>query len=228
MTRPTLILQPIHNSSSDILKTFAMGKPLSPEQRHYLEWHDKQLSSHEFDPILKYYIESYKKHYGQYQASFLLPHEVMNFEDVQRLKKRIALFLRENKGRLAIPFTQQQLVQFNDYTAQELIYWHGNQFLTGAPFIPGGIPPVIFFQWGNYFGIVKYCVLPGEKGLKANILVYFEDRDDRLIDECVKNYNDQFQIELLHQNQILMEHHIEPEAFDQFLIKAPTVSLHKF
>ena len=105
--RPKLILQPIHNSSADILQSFASGKPLTSDQMRFLEWHQRELSSAEFDPVLKYYLEYYKKHHQkQYQATFLLPHEELNFEDIQRLKKRIKLFIQKNAHRVAIGLSQ--------------------------------------------------------------------------------------------------------------------------
>src|SRR3990167_10243984 len=111
-----LILQPIHNSSADILQCFAGGKPLSSAQMQFLEWHQKQLSSAEFDPVLKYYIEYYKKHHQKnYQATFLLPHEELNFEDIQRLKKRIKLFIQKNAHRVAIGLSQKQFLKFKEY-----------------------------------------------------------------------------------------------------------------
>ena len=221
--RPALILQPIHDSSADILRSFALSKPLTNEQLNLLNWHQKQLSNTSFDPVLKYYLEYTKKHPNKANPTFLLPHTEFQPSDIPLLKNRINLFLNKNPGRVAIQLTQQQFLQLKDYTIQELIYWHGNQFLTGAPFYPGGIPPVIFFQWGNLFGIVKYLVLAEEKALKGNILIYFEDMQDRELNQCVLGYNDQLKNEIKLQNEILHENKLEESAFDKFLIKTPTL-----
>src|SRR3990167_1622086 len=221
--RQALILQQIHNSSADILRCFSMGKPLSSEQLHLLDWHQKQLSHASFDPVLKYYLERSKKQQKQYKTTFLLPHEEFKPDDILPLKKRINLFLQKNANRVVIELTQQQFLQFKEYTIPELIFWHGNQFLTGSPFYPGCIPPVIFFQWGNLFGIVKYLVLAGEKALKGNILIYFEDMQDRDVDQCVLNYDKQIQDELKLQNEILYDNKLDGASFDKFLIKVPTL-----
>jgi len=220
--RPKLILQPIHNSSVDILQSFASGKPLTSDQMRFLEWHQRELSSAEFDPVLKYYLEYYKKHHQkQYQATFLLPHEELNFEDIQRLKKRIKLFIQKNAHRVAIGLSQKQFLKFKEYNAQELIFWHGNQALTGAPYLPGGIPPVIFFQWGNLFGIVKYLILAEEKALRSNILIYFEDMADRYLEQCVIDYQQKIKEELSQQYELVSEYKIDSPTLDQFLIKPP-------
>ncbi|OGT47287.1 MAG: hypothetical protein A3E83_00705 [Gammaproteobacteria bacterium RIFCSPHIGHO2_12_FULL_41_20] len=226
MNKPILILQPIHNSSADIMRKFFMGKPLSSEQVNFLYAHQKQLSDSRFDPVLKYYLETDKKRREKYKATFLLPHEKLKPSDIPALRKHIQFFLREAANRVAMQFTQQQFLQFKEYTIQDLIYWHGNQFLTGAPFYPGGIPPLIFFQWGNLFGIVKYLVLAEEKALKANILIYFEDMQDRDLNQCVQNYNKHLQNEMSIQNEILFENKIEPVEFDKFLIKPPVIKSH--
>jgi hypothetical protein len=189
---------------------------------HYLEWYQHQLSSRDFDPILKYYLASNKVH-EKHRANFLLPHEILNEQDMVQLKKRIQLFLKQKKDRVILPFTHQQLQQFKQLGAKELIFWHGNQYLTGAPHFPGGIPPVLFFQWGNFFGIVKYVVLAEEKALKANILVYFEDRQERNLNECVKAYQHEMQQELNLQKEIFVSHELDAPRLSHFLIKTPVL-----
>lgn len=201
--RPTLILQPIHNSSADILKKFATGKPLSAEQQHFLDWHQKQLSNGWYDPILRYYLST-KRNKNIAHPSFLLAHEEMNFESIKQLKERIRLSLQE-KAHPVICLTQKQYLQFRECTLRDLIFWHGNQFLTGASFYPSGTPPMIFFQWGNLFGIVKYIVLSGEKSLKHNLLIYFEDRQERDLEQCVNEYQHRLAEDIKKQNELTLE-----------------------
>jgi hypothetical protein len=222
--QPQIILQPIHNSSADILKCFALGKPLSSDQLNFIDWHQKQLSSPEFDPVYKYYIESAKKKHTS-SMSFLLHSEELTAESSKQLKRRLSLLLQQKASHALIGFTQKQFLQFKELNTQELIFWHGNQFLTAAPFFPGGIPPVIYFQWGNLFGIVKYVILADEKALKANILIYFEDMQDRFLDQCVEDYKKTLKIDLEIQQHILNENKIKPPAFDHFIIKTPTLTL---
>lgn len=222
---PSLILQPFHSSTRDILRCFLEGKPISNEQINFLDWYRRQLSSAEFDPILQYFLAAIKKHH--IKTSFLLPHEEINLENIQLLKKRILLLLNQAK-RVAIQITQKQFFDLQKLLVNELIFWHGNQFLTGAPFFPGGIPPVIFFQWGNLFGIVKYVVIAGEKALHANLLVYFENMQEKKLDQCVHEYQQEIEKELQGQKEIFVEHELETPRLDKFLIKPlpPFVKFH--
>jgi hypothetical protein len=134
--------------------------------------------------------------------------------------------LKQKNSQASIRLTHKQYLQFKQYNIQDLIYWHGNQFLTGAPFYPGGIPHVIYFQWGNMFGIVKPSVLAGEEALKANILIYFVDMMDRDIDRCVLDYDKQVNEDLINQNKLLYQNTLtppSPEAQSHF--KTPTLRL---
>ncbi|MCE3237341.1 MAG: hypothetical protein K0R24_322 [Gammaproteobacteria bacterium] len=225
--RPTLILHPLHHTTADIVKRFTLGKPLTPDQINFLDWHQAQLSNPEFDPVLKYYLKSRNDHENHFHTSFLLPHEKMNREAIALLKKRLAIMLKANsEHRVVMSLTHEQFVEFKKYTIQELIFWHGNQFLTGAPFYPSGTPPLVLFQWGNYFGIIKYVVIAGEKAVMGNLLLYFEDRQERSLEECVADYQKRManemklQADLLHNKEIIKSH-------DPQFIKTPELTLSK-
>lgn len=206
--REILILEPIHNTSADLLRCFANGKPLTPEQINFLDWHSTELSNPKLDPVLKYYLETLRKKREQrFKTSFLVPHEQINKEDIQKLKKRLQIFLKEKNSHVVIPVTPKQLEDFQAIASEELIYYHGNQYLTGAPFFAGGIAPMIYFQWGNFFGVVKYCVLPEEKSLKANIMIYFEDMQDRDMNQFVKDYAYHLQRDVQLQHEMLAIQH---------------------
>ena len=233
MIRPALLLQlqPIHSSSADILRCFAEDKPLTAEQVEFLDWHQYMLNHPDMDPLLQYYLKSHAKLRGVRHASFLLPHEIMNLDAIELLKKRIRLFLKEKRDRVSLQLTHQQYIDFKTFTIQEIIYWHGNQFLTGAPFYPGGLPHVIYFQWGNFFGIVKHTVLMGEKAVKGNLLLYFEDMQDRDLNQCVDEDNHHLEKTIELQNTILDEeikietHHTAPTlSFGNYFLIHP---LHK-
>lgn len=225
MSKPQLILQPYHASTVDLLKCFAQGTPLSCDQLNFVEWHQQQLNSAEFDPVYKYYIESAKKKHAV-SKSFILS-EQFNAESIKQFKKRLNLFLQQ-KTSVIFSLTQEQFEKFKELNIHELIFLHGDQLLTNAPFIPGGLPPVIYFQWGNLFGVVKYVILAGEKALKANLLIYFEDSQERNLDQCVLDYQNKLKTELELQKNILHDHKIEPPAFDHFIIKPPLLSFDSF
>ena len=226
-TIPTLILHPMHRTTADIMHCFALGKPLSPDQTNYLAWHQTELSNAQFDPILKYYLKALRHPHHDFHTSFLLPHEVLNRESIELLKKRIAIMLKDNKAhRVVMHLSHKQFLEFKKYTTKELIFWHGNHFLTGDAFYPSGLPPVIIFQWGNYFGIVKYTVLAGEKSIMGNLLLYFEEMQERSIDRCVTEYQKRMQEEIKLQNTLLAshQHFFHP---DEKPIKTPELSVSK-
>lgn len=186
--QPTYTLHPIHASSADILKSFATGKPLSAEQINFLDWHEKELSGEVYDPVIRYYLDSVKR--KTLRTSFLLPHEIMNYDAIQDLKLRIQSTLREGKyTHVEVPITEQQLMQFRQNAGQELLYWNGNQFITGPHLYPNRIPPVVFLRWGNLFCVIRYVVLAIGKQFKPQITLYFEYRNDRDLDRCVFDYN---------------------------------------
>lgn len=282
MKPPTLIFQPFsHQTTTDIIRCFKQGNPLTPEQINFLYWHAPQLSSKAFDPVLFYYLTSRtgynfatkssqpsynkmnrealtllkkrivamqettqintEKYHGatfdpvfqQYTmvhhdykkelsttTSFLLPEEKINRKSITSLQKRLDVMLSQNpKHAVEIPVTQKKLLQFVKYTIQDLIFWRGNHFLTGDPFYPGGIPPLIHFQWGNYFGIVKYTVIAGEKAVMGNYLLYFEEMGERDLEQCILEYQKHKKEELRAANkntfrpsntEIITPHHSKP------------------
>jgi hypothetical protein len=203
--RPTITLQPTHNSSADMLRCFASGTPLSPEQLNFLEWHEHELSNQLLDPVIRYYLESLKKRKRDYRTSFLLPHEIINRESIQQLKKRIDIFLKEKKRHAVIQLTKKEYELFKYYIQQELVIWHGNPTKAPIPFFPQGIPAVLYFKWGHVFCAVKYVAVPDGNMLRSNILVYFEDMDNRDLNQCVYDYNLNFKNEIKLQKEIIQE-----------------------
>lgn len=206
--RPTFTKHPEYNYRSLLVK-FAHGEPLTADELNFLHWHEKQLSSALLDPVTKYYLKIYRHESATH--SFLLPHEIINKEDIKSLKKRIQLMIAEKNSHVEFSLSPEQFNKFKQISYQELILYHGNQFLTGAPYHLGGIPHVIFFQWGNLFGVAKYVVMAEEKSLKSNIMIYVEDMQERKIEECIKEYVDHHKEELqVHiQHNLLMQPSVE-------------------
>ncbi len=186
---PSLVLQPLTYSTADIVKCFVLGKPLSPDQINYLDWHRGELSNVKFEPILKYYLKPPKDSDHDFYSSILLPHEIMNRETVTLLKKRIDTMIKESKSKsVDVNLSHKEFLELRRYSIQDLIFWRGNQFLTGAPFYPGSVPSVIHFQWGNYFGIIKQGFIAGEKSGTGNLLLHFEKMKERTLEQCVLDY----------------------------------------
>jgi hypothetical protein len=202
--KPTLVLQPIHNSSADMLKSFAAGKPLSSDQMNFLEQHEHELSSNALDPLLKYYIESEKKrrkHFG----NFLLPHEELNLEDIKKLKERIRATLKDKYSHVAVQMSEKQYLQFKKYAELELIYWTGYEFTSGAKFYVGGVMPAIYFQWAEFFGVWKYAMIHEEKRLRYTTMIYFEAMRNRDLNQCVDDYKKHQHNEILFQQKLILE-----------------------
>lgn len=212
--KKTLALKPNDYNYQSLMAKFADGAPLSCEQLNFLAWHEKSLSNPHLDPVMKYYLKHYHRQYSE-DHSFLLPSEILNKENIARLKQRLQLLLQTTKKHVELKFTPEQFKHLKTLAYNELILLHGNHFLSGAPFHPGGIPHIIFFQWGNLFGVAKYVVLAEEKALKSNVLIYFEDMGERLLNECVHDYQQTHANELKNQQQLQLSSQINPQLTAQ-------------
>jgi hypothetical protein len=227
--KPTLTYKPNDYAYQDLLMKFADGKPLSCDQLHFLAWHERTLSNPRFDPVLKYYLKHYHRPYTQ-EHSFLSPSDKMDKESIARLKRKLNIFLNNTSSHLELKMKPEDFAQFRSLTYDELIYFHGNQFLTGAPFYPGGIPQIIYFQWGNLFGVAKYVVLAEERALKSNVLIYFEDRYERHLQECVYAYHHHMKDEIKQQLRLAPTPHHQQHYDEQPLpnyqstFRIPTLS----
>ena len=226
--KPTLVHKPNNYSVQQLLVNFAGGVPLSADQLNFLSRHEKALSHGGMDPALKYYLKPFYKKVADHQ-SFLMHSEHFNEESTRELRKRLQMALDGKKTRINFTINPQQFLEFKNAAIPSLIYFHGNQFLTGAPFFPGGYPYVIFFQWGNYFGVAKYHILPDEKALKSNVLIYFEDMYERNLEQCVNDFKRDFKHELQPAQQHAHTHHLEKQApqenYRHSPFKTPTLSL---
>jgi hypothetical protein len=205
-----------------LMVNFAEGKPLAPELVNFLARHEKTLSNPLMDSVLNYYL----KHLHNKTTSglsFLLRHEKLNYTDIAQLKRRLQLLVKDKKANIEFLMTPAQFSQFKYLSYRELILFHGNQFLTGAPFIQGGIPHLIYFQWGNLFGVAKYIMLPDDKALKSNVLVYFEDREEREFIQCIYQYNHKHVNEINKQQQLMPTP--QPAPSPRSIYQIPTLSL---
>lgn len=218
--KPTIVLQPIHNSSSDILRCFAIGKPLNSDQMNFLAWHEYELSSNTLDPIIQYYITYLKKRKNKCYNNFLLPHEEMNLENIKKLKERIQLFIKEKYRQIAIPLSQKQYLQFRE--ANKELIWYDTQFALHTHFFPSTTPPVLFFQWGKLLGVVKFVLIAGQKASMMNVVVYFEDMEHRDLKQCVAEYQHELNNEIALQKKISGNENVTEEPS---LIKTPRLTL---
>lgn len=208
--KPTLVHQPNHYRYQELLVNFASGVPLSADQLNFLSNYEKTLSSPTLDPVLKYYLGPFHKKSEQH--SFLMHRENFDATAAKELKRRLELLVDKKGERVKLKFTPKQFHELKNAAIPSLILYHGNQFLTGAPFYLGGIPHVVFFQWGNLFGVAKYAVLAEEKALKSNVFIYFEDMHDRYLEECVKDFMKDMRHELQLMPQPAHTHHLEKQA----------------
>lgn len=225
--KPSLALKPNDYELQNLLMKFADGTPLTCNQLNFLDWHERTLSNPRFDPVLKYYLKHYR-HQHEAEHSFLMPSENFTKAEVATFKRRLSLLL-QNTHHVELKMKPEHFLKFRAVTTQELILYHGNQLLTGAPFHQGGIPQLIFFQWGNLFGVAKYVVLAEERALKSNVLIYFEDRHDRYLQECVLEYvrhlRDELNAQLKLAPSLQPVHQAEPAPAYQSIYNIPKLTL---
>lgn len=214
--KPTLVNKPNDYTYHKLLVNFAGGVPLTADQLNFIYRHEKTLSSHGLDPLLKYYLKPFYQKAADHQ-SFLMHRENFNAESAKELKRRLSLLLKDKKKgeRIQISMSPQQYMELKNAAHPSMIFHHGNHFLTGAPFQPGAIPHIIFFQWGNLFGVAKYVIMAEERALNSNILIYIEDMQDRFLNQCVEDFKKDMQLELKADQQHVHTHQLEKQAPQQ-------------
>jgi hypothetical protein len=189
--KPTLKFQPSDYALRDLLVKYSHGAPISCDQYNFLYRHEKALTNHMVTDLKRYYLKDYYlKHAAEH--TFLMPHDKLDAAATKELKRRIELLV-DSKNAIQFKMKPEQFLQMRAMTTNELILYHGNQFLTGAPFYQGGVPHTLYFQWGNLFGVAKYVVIADEKALKSNVLIYFENMHERYLDQCVMEYQHKFE-----------------------------------
>jgi hypothetical protein len=188
LLKQTLKHHPTDYIYNEAYASYAQGKPLRPDLLNFFYRHSGEMTDHRFTPIKNYYLRKQAE-----EHTFLLPHEKLNASSIQELKRRLQILLREKNASLQFKMKPEQFLQLRAMTVDELVLYHGNQFLTGAPFYQGGVPHTLFFQWGNLFGVAKYVVLPEERALRSNVLIYLENMHERYLDQCVNEYKHKIQ-----------------------------------
>ncbi|MBI5447385.1 MAG: hypothetical protein HY939_01480 [Gammaproteobacteria bacterium] len=178
---PSLELKPSHDTYHELLHAFKQGKPLSLHQMHFLQWHHRQIDNPKLTPLLRYYQLS------KQAGSFLL-HDLLDKPCIDRLKKRLELTLDVLHHGVELALTPEQVEALKTLATPELVFHHGNAYLTGAPLFHGGVIHVDFFEWGNLFGVVKYEFEMGENEVGGNVLIYFEDKLERTMEACILDY----------------------------------------
>jgi len=192
------------------------GHPLPTDLEGFLERHREALTlskpelTHDlpFDPVRQYA----KKREGS-----------LHF--IARMKQINPIYLywtlaQELSGSHAgkeIPLSLEQVEQLK-YSINTLYYFHGNVDVTGAPLILGGVTPVLFFQWGNFLGIIKYVVTPGEKALIGNLLLYVEEIEELQVEESLVKYLENQLGHTISPAELLRQcDRLQPQQFPQLL-----------
>lgn len=200
---------------ADILKAYRDGKPLSSDQRQLLSLNYHVLGR-EFDDVLEFYLGHYqgftKKPQHVVNMPFLLPNESLDQKAARELQETVRKALDVKPGYVvSVCLTPWQFIHLRP-NFEELIAVHGNQLLTGAPFDSGGVVHVDLFQWGNLYGVVKYHKLVGEQIFDANVLIYFEDKQERDFAEFKMEY---FRREEFARQHALSLNMLQPQASPQ-------------
>ena len=192
MTTLTLKNQPLSYTYKDLTLCFNEGIPLSCDQLNFIARHQKALSNATLDPIMKYYLNHYNRDSIK-KPDLLPPRENLNYANVSELKKELEFLVKDTSVKLDFLMTPTQFSQLKFIAYGEIIIFHGNQLFTGAPFLHGGIPHLLYFRWGNLFCVAKFVVLPEaeKKALKSNVLIHVENINERLFIDCIYQYNHQ-------------------------------------
>lgn len=214
-TTPALQLRKIPYFLQLLFRLFRHSKPISPQLFDSSIKTDKSVSAPLGFSSTKSIIEREIENglYDYYKASH---HQAISLQKLFKNPKKWIAFTSEDQGISAVTVTElyQQLEKklLNQdkglelmLTPQEfaairptiarIMYFHGNQALTSAPYFAGGIPQFVYFQWGNFLGVAKYASIGGERSSKGNVLVYFEELRERTLEECVlKHQNEQAQL----------------------------------
>ena len=155
----------------------------------------KLIDANKFYEELKKHAELQKKKYTDKSRHFILNKPLKDHVDIKDFYRRLYLMLQNRGNGITLAISREEFAKMSP-GFNEMVYYYGNQILTGAPYIIGGLPHTDFFQWGNLYGVVKYHELVEEKSLKANLMIYFEDMGDRNLQECIKDYQNR-------QNQLI-------------------------
>lgn len=169
----------------------------------------ERVLAHKIDQDLKKYTELHNKPKKKLVATpnyFLLHKKKFSLEDVATFYHSLDKLLVGKNANVVYELTPEQFaaimptldIYVSNANDQLMIYLHGNQLITGAPLIIGGYPHLNYFQWGNLYGVVKYEEQEGEEVHEANLMIYFEDRHERKLEECMQD--------LLHR----LQHQAEP------------------
>lgn len=181
-TSSSLQFRPSSGSFAKILAAFNNGQPLSCDQLNYLRQYRCKMSQSLTDTLCRYYkIDNQQASLPPRSATTSMNKKQQR---IAKFKEEVTTALRKNET-YRIAFTLKKYQQFRALLLNELIFLHGNHTLTGAPFFAGGVPHIQLFQWGNFFGIVKYEEILGETATDANILIYFEEKSDRTVAEVI-------------------------------------------
>lgn len=216
MTKPSK--PALKNNPSSIINLYREGHSVPAALYHYTEQlfnmpaYTKQFTkervvAHKIDQELnKIKLRRNPKKLVATRNYFLEHKKEFELEDVATFYHSLDSLLSNRNANVVYELTPQQFaaimptldVYLRNANDQLMIYLHGNQILTGAPVIIGGYPHLDYFQWGNLYGVVKYEMEEGEEVNEANLLIYFEDRHERNLEQCMHD--------LLHR----LQHEAEP------------------
>ncbi len=189
---PSLRLIKYPHVAKDIIKAYEGGQPLPPalfDSPLYLQALYNYVSPR-LENALHYYglLGKKTKEPPQPKPSFVMHQEPSAPQPIQEFYHRLELMLEAPSQTIEFLITPEQLELLGPHFDQLINTTHRNLFLTGAPFIPGRFPHLDIFQWRNLYGVIKYVELDQTKPLKTNILIHFENRANRTLQECLEDY----------------------------------------
>ncbi len=192
--KPSLIAEPYAHYIADILMKFENGKPLTNDQLNFLISHEKTLSNYALDLVIKYYLTAHQKTPDK-SLSFTIPQEEIDRENVISIRDAVQNLLSRNLTHIDLKMTFTQFLQFKKVGLHELVYWHGPQFLSRTfPYLRA-LPKIVYVQWGKLFGVINLFNPEGKVILNGDVLMYFEERNERSLTKCILDYSDTHKIE---------------------------------
>jgi len=186
---------------SSVSNLYHEGRNIPFALYHYTErlfnfpaYSKERAIAHKLESDLKNYAALHaptKKQTTKTTNYFLAHKDELEYEDIDVFYENLETLLKKTPS-VVYTFTPQQFndlkLAFDIYAQQQdnqlLLYQHGNQTLTGAPYVIGGHPHLDYFLWGNLFGVVKYTEQGGEE---YNYHVYFEHKQERTLEQAMHN-----------------------------------------
>lgn len=233
MTKPSSLL--LQNSISSILNLYREGILSTPAALHHFTEHffntTPSIEHSPKEPNVKLAFQQeaneIKANQNSYQTgtthNYFLEHTPhFEYEDVAVFYHNLKTLLGDTNAHVVYKLNSQQFTaiktNFDLYVSrmneQLIIYSFGEQIHLETSFIKNGDLHLDYFQWENLYGLVKIEKQKDEEISETDLLVYFADRHEKNLEQCIED--------LLHQPQVQIQPEEELPVKNLVLQAAPT------